>query len=191
MSRKAAKTDNHNPASKLLLRRAFLRRYHSGASIRVLDCFSGERELLWSTLRREFELADYLALDVKAKPGRIAMDSLRYLQNQEWEHDVIDLDAYGSPWKHWHEVLRRGRSATVFLTVGSVVMGRQDRQALRWMGVTFDVPIGLQKKLGSACRSYALTAGCDYGMRLVELTEAPNPNGSARYFGARIEPETS
>lgn len=188
---RSKQTDNHNLAAKLALRRYFLRKYHAAAPFSVVDCFSGGLECLWTTLRAEFPVADYLALDLKPKRGRLKLDSMRYLENQKWAHDVIDLDAYGSPWKHWIEVLKRGLAGTVFVTVGNSVFGRQDSTALAFIGLTFDVPIGLHKNLGDLIVSYALAAATTHGFTIAEIVEAPNPNGRARYLGIRLERTTN
>jgi hypothetical protein len=94
-----AKTDNHDPRAKLELRRYFLRKYHGDGLARVLDCCQGSG-LLWGTLRQEFECESYWGLDLKRKPGRLSIDSSRVLAQPGWPQDVIDIDTYGSPWKH-------------------------------------------------------------------------------------------
>ena len=132
MSKVGTKTDNHNLGAKLALRRRFLSDFHSAEPFSVVDCFSGG-EALWTPLRAEFPVAEYLALDVKEKRGRLKIDSLRYLQNQEWNHDVIDLDAYGSPWRHWYEVLKRGKTCTVFLTIGNTMFKNSKPRRWRWL----------------------------------------------------------
>lgn len=91
------KTDNHNLRAKLDLRRAMLRKLKPGFS--VLDCFAGEQKI-WTRLRQEFECGEYLSIDEKPGRGRLKMDSLRFLQNQKWSADVVDLDCYGCPWDH-------------------------------------------------------------------------------------------
>lgn len=179
-----AKTDNHNLAAKLALRRHFLEKYKNPNGFSVVDCFSGG-EAIWSRLRREFSVREYLALDVKEKRGRLKLDSLRYLQG-EWDHDVIDLDAYGSPWRHWNEVLVRKRSCIVFLTVGSTMFRAQQKEAVAQLGITFDIPPGLQMHLEELVLERQLTRYADFGLACEHAMEAENPGGSARYFGMKL-----
>jgi hypothetical protein len=100
---KETKTDNHNLRAKLELRREFLREFPPAKALSVCDCFSGEAEAIWTPLRGEFNIGEYLALDVKAKPNRLKLDSLRYLQNQLWTHDVIDLDVTKDSRQWWKD----------------------------------------------------------------------------------------
>lgn len=181
-----SKTDNHNLKAKLDLRRSFLSEFDSEKPFSVVDCFSGESEAIWTQLRNEFNVGEYLALDIKSKPNRIKIDSLRYLRTQTWKHDVIDLDAYGSPWRHWHEVLKRGLSCTVFLTVGSTGFRAQQTEALKVLGITFQVPCGFHSGLEQ------MVIEANLGLALENFTvdraaQAENPGGNALYFGLRLQ----
>jgi hypothetical protein len=182
------KTDNHNPAAKLALRRQLLSELPRKMPLSVADCFSGS-ETLWGVLRQEFPVREYLALDVKPKRGRLKLDSLRYLQNQQWEHDVIDLDAYGSPWRHYFEVLKRRRPCVVFLTIGSTGMRVQQAEGLASIGIVgFRPPAGMHAALADLITERALGAFYSYGLALLSGWEASNPGGSARYIGLRLGP---
>jgi hypothetical protein len=182
---KETKTDNHNLRAKLELRRTMLRDFPRAKSLSVCDCFSGETEAIWTQLRREFNVGEYLALDVKAKPNRLKLDSLRYLQNQIWQHDVIDLDAYGSPWRHWFEVLRREQSCLVFLTIGNTMFRNQQSEALAALGITFKIPIGLHAALAGIITEHVLAAALKK-FTITRSLEALNSGGNARYIGVRL-----
>lgn len=183
--RMSSKTDNHNIDAKLALRRACLK---VGAPIKVLDCFSGS-EAIWRILRNEYDVTEYLALDVKRKKNRLKIDSLKVLTGQTWTHDVIDLDAYGSPWAHWHEVLKsdRHKQLTVFLTIGSAVFGRLSGFAIKSMGIPGETPAGMHKQLNKKSLSYCLAECYKYAWIVEEAKEAPNPGGSARYIGLNLK----
>lgn len=185
---KGAKCDNHNLKAKLDLRRELLKDYQPKRGLSVVDCFSGEREAIWTQLRREFNVSEYFALDVKAKDRRLKMDSLRYLQNQKWAHDVVDLDAYGSPWAHWFEVLRRGRECTVFLTVGNVGFKQQQLEALAALGITFRIPGGLHGFVAELVCDHCIGKALEK-FTITKAVEALNPGGNARYFGLRLVPK--
>jgi hypothetical protein len=182
------KTDNADPRAKLDLRRYFLRKYHAQPP-HVLDCCQGDG-LLWQTLRREFTLSSYWGLDLKPKKGRLTIDSVRVLALPGRPHDVIDVDTYGSPWKHWKAILPQvDRPTTVFLTMGQVSMG-VDRTIFGHLGLgDLQPPPGIARKLVSAALRYSLADAYRHGLRLVEAVEAlPAHPGSARYFGVRLEP---
>ena len=177
------KTDNHNLAAKLNLRRQFMR---DGLS--VMDCFSGQDEAIWSVLRREFVVTEYLALDIKHKRNRLKIDSLIILQGQKWTHNVIDLDAYGSPWSHWGEVIKSDRHETliIFLTIGTAVFGKLSNFARNAIGVPSETPTGMDKQLAEISVSFCLSACCKYGWIVDDAREALNPGGNARYIGIKI-----
>ena len=182
---KGKKVDNHNLDAKLALRRKLLAGQKLG-KLSVIDCFSGG-EVLWTILRKEFPVDEYLALDVKAKRARLKIDSLRYLQNQEWEHNVIDLDAYGSPWRHWFEVLKRGKSCIVFLTIGNTVFKQKQTEAIKTLGIDFKVPAGLQGALAELIFEQCLASLYENGFTVKAAFEALNPGGNARYIGLSLE----
>lgn len=187
------KTDNHHLGAKLALRRKFLATFHAEQPFSVVDCFSGG-EALWTPLRSEFPVAEYLALDVKEKRGRLKMDSLRYLQNQKWTHDVIDLDAYGSPWRHWYEVLKRGQACTVFLTIGNTMFKKQQTEALAAAGlvfrtagrIVFKIPAGLHGSVTDIVERHNLALACER-FQIPLAMEAKNDGGTAKYIGVRLE----
>lgn len=179
------KTDNHLLDAKVELRRRLLHDQKQFARLSVVDCFSGS-ETIWKILQKEFKVAEYLALDTKTKRARLKLDSLRYLQGQQWDHNIIDLDAYGSPWRHWFEVLKRGKSCIVFLTVGNTIFKQQQTEAIARLGIDFKVPAGLQGALAEIICDFCLAALYDFGFTIQAALEAKNPGGSAKYFGIHI-----
>ena len=113
------KTDNKNIAAKLKIRRYFLNRYHTDEPPRVLDCCAGG-EILWTLLRGEFTVKSYWPLDIKRKSGRLNLDSVLVLSRSGWSQNVIDIDTYGGPWKHYAAMLPNvTQDTTVFLTIGN------------------------------------------------------------------------
>ncbi len=116
------KIDNSNLADKLGLRRYFLDRYHKGREIKVFDACQG-RQVLWGILRKEYSCR-YWGVDTKKKKGRLKVNSERVLAEAGWDFDVIDVDTYGQPWRHWESIIKNGsRDVTVFLTIGMVAVG--------------------------------------------------------------------
>lgn len=182
-------TDNHNLTAKLALRRRALRSWGKRRPLRVLDCFAGG-QVIWSTLQAEFPVAEYLSFDLKPRRGRLKLDSLRFLSDQRWTHTVIDLDAYGSPWSHWVQVLRRGQPCLVFLTIGTGRNGRNaviKRDALDLAGIPADLPFGMHCGLMETVNDRCLGACYAHGLAPREAWEASNPGGNARYIAVLLE----
>lgn len=184
------KTDNHNPQAKLDLRRHFLQKYHADGGADVFDCCQGSG-LLWGTLRKEFKIRSYWGVDLKPKPGRLKIDSVRILE-QGISQNVIDVDTYDSPWKHWQQIVAHlSQPTTVFLTIGSTMFrGSFDAVGSRALGLdrlSF-LPESFGSKISAIAASYALASGCEFAT-IVEAVEAVS-TGHARYLGVRLEPKT-
>jgi hypothetical protein len=182
----ATKTDNHDSRAKLELRRYFLHRYHADTPPDVLDCCQGGG-LLWRRLREQFAVRSYWGVDLKPKKGRLKLDSVRILQQPGWTQNVVDIDTYGSPWRHWMAMLPNIRQpTTVFLTIGQYQMGTA-KEIKEAVGVaSLEVPPGILCKLHGISVSYVLARGCDY-LTIREAVEAESV-GNARYIGVRLEP---
>jgi len=186
MKTTSKQTDNKHLIVKLELRRYFLTKY--AEPFRVFDCCQGDG-VIWSTLQREFPIENYYGVDLKPKPGRLKIDSLKILQQPGWTDNVIDIDTYGAPWSHWEAVVRHcERPLTVFLTWGRLNMTATENALEQKMGIPFDVPSSLSSQLGAEAVRWAFhTNQCN----LVEVKEALEPTykSRTRYFGARIEPK--
>lgn len=189
-----SKMDNFDPVAKLELRRHFLRKYHADDPPHVLDCCQGSG-LLWTALRREFAVASYWGVDVKPRKGRVKLDSVRILVQPGWPQNVVDVDTYGSPWKHWDALLPQiSRPTTVFLTLGQKVtgiVGALSKEAIGAIGLTSLrklLPSAFHVKIAGLCVSYLLARSYDYGITIIEAVEAVSANRDARYIGVRVEP---
>jgi len=188
----SAKSDNSNHAGKLELRRYFLRRY---PPVKVLDCCQGEM-VLWSRLRQEFPCT-YMGLDVKEKRGRLKLKSHRLLENRHLDFDVIDVDTYGSPWKHWFALLPNlSRPTTVFLTAGFSAAGGGviSKEQLRALGIDglkhfSETRTAFSLVLNPFSLHYCIAQVTHYGLRIIEAREALHGGrfGHTRYIGLRLE----
>lgn len=191
------KTDNSSPAAKLALRRMFLKKYHADDPPDVLDCCQGEGRI-WKQLRLDgFEVASYWGVDLKPQRGRLRIDSIKILSQRGWTQNVIDIDTYGSPWKHYLAMLPRVKHpVTVFLTIGVGGPGRirVGREELDAMGL----PDGVKSMSGAITHPLldhaihcSLTRAYAYGLEIVEALEVYEPPLSkwrTRYYGVRLEP---
>lgn len=180
------KIDNHNAHAKLELRRYFLRKYPGPHH--VLDCCQGEA-VLWNRLREEFAIDSYWGVDLKRKKGRLKIDSTRILAQPGWIQNVIDIDTYGSPWKHWQAMLPNvSRPTTVFLTIGK---GRQQETImcnvlLGCLGITSEFAKALPKCLKSEHIFGDIGVHAMLGQATSdEIIEAKHA-GFARYIGLRL-----
>ena len=178
--------DNSHLESKLELRRHFLRQIKE--PLRVMDCFQGDG-VIWNHLKSEFELESYWGLDLEIKKGRLKIDSSRVLSQPGWSENVIDLDAYGSPWKHYIAMLPNIRDwVVVFLTfsIGKLVFSI-DQIQLDMLGVShLNIPPGIKNKLTKYAVSHCLTKSYDFCIIPIEVKEAI-PFGNCRYIGLRLE----
>lgn len=187
------RVDNHNAGAKLALRRHFLDKYHADGRFSVFDACQGSGTL-WKELRPWYP-CDYWGVDLKPKPGRLEADSIRLLEAGVTA-DVIDVDAYGSPWRHYNALLPNvAAPVTVFLTEGMVWNGGLNVPAeiLDATGLrlpTLQVPRALAvRTVMPDSWKYAISGARKHGLRVAEIVESMNKGGSARYFGVRLEPE--
>lgn len=189
----STKTDNSHVEAKLSSRRHFLDKYHVGERPYVFDACQG-RGLLWSQLRQTYDVR-YWGVDLKAAPGRLKIDSGRILSQVGWTFDIIDIDTYGSPWKHYFAMLPRvTRPVTVFLTSGFIRMGAGGRIpniALAAAGLCFAhlrPPISLLARAIGHITSVCLAAPLGSGLEIEYAAEAITDSPNVRYFGLRLSP---
>lgn len=187
------KTDNHNLRTKLDLRRYFLHKYHTEMPPRVFDCCQGNGTI-WKELQKDYQPQSYWGVDLKPKKGRIKIDSERVLKQPGWSFDVVDVDAYGSPWDHWIAILKHtNNSLTVFLTIGVIRVGgggnlsKSQKQALGINGLP--VPPGICGKLHELSARYMLAKAEEHHITIQECIEA-FPSANARYIGVRLQMQT-
>jgi hypothetical protein len=186
-----AKTDNHNPKVKLDLRRYFLNKYHAENPPSVFDCCQGSA-VMWTQLQKEFAVANYWGVDLKPKKGRLKIDSVRILQQPGWSFDVIDVDTYGEPWKHWLQIVKNANKATtIFLTIAVIKMGgggNISNESMSILGIDKlpSAPQSFCGKMSALVPDWMLAKALEYST-ITEAVEAVS-DGNARYIGVRFEP---
>ncbi len=182
------KTDNTRLADKIALRRWFLQKYHAERVPVVWDCCQGQRRI-WDALRREFRVAYQGADRSPRRAGGIKLESTRLFDLPGWRCDVVDIDTYGEPWRHYEKVCRTASAAlTCFLTVGQVRVGggRCSEYVFRALGLPDGTPHSLASEI--AGEAIEILIWFPLGrLRLVDCREMPI-RGRARYFGLRLEP---
>ena len=181
------KTDNKYLAEKVALRTYFLRKYHQD-NAKVFDCCQGAG-LIWKTIRKEFKVASYWGVDLKARPGRVAMNSVDVL-NRKLTDNVIDVDTYGEPWQHWLTMLPNiVQPTTVYLTWTSLCSINMSSIVKRHVfGGELRMPSSLFGKLWDYANATLLTAPEQHGLEIVECMETVNKTPS-RYIGIHVRPK--
>ena len=185
-------TDNGALDAKLALRRAALARWPDDPRV-VFDVCQGAGTL-WGALRGEFQIARYFGADIKPSPGRLRVDSARLLAAGDLGANIIDVDTYGEPWKHWRALLPHiARPTTVFLTLGqanySVMRASADSVRVLGLGGLRSCPLSLAGRVARrlGCR-YALAEAHQFvllsgGFQIVTAR-------GTRYIAVRVEPKT-
>ena len=118
LSKVATKTDNTALDVKVRLRLDNLPRKRT---IKVLDLFAGDG-LIWQRIKESSNKdIEIVSIDKKRKTNRLHLvgDNLKFLQSIGIENfDVIDLDAYGCPYKPLKWLLRHKlkRNAIIHVT---------------------------------------------------------------------------
>jgi hypothetical protein len=183
------KVDNGNWAAKLNLREYFLGKYHNDRPPLVLDCCQGNG-IIWEKLRMRHALAGYWGVDLKPRMGRLLIDSVQILQQPGWPQNVIDIDTYGLPWKHWMAMLPNvSQPTTVFMTIGRIGWTMVDASGLAAMGLSaMRPPPAILMRLHGLALDYLLHKPSDYGLRIVEASQAAG-RGQVLYVGVRLEPQ--
>ena len=188
---KQTKTDNSNFVHKLALRRYFLEKYHGSGRLDVMDCCQGSG-LIWAQLKQEFQLSSYWGLDVKKRKGRLTISSERVLAQAGWSQNVIDIDTYGAPWKHWNALLPNlNAPTTVFLTIGHYPLS-DDHTVRRSLGLKqLPVPPSIIGKLKDFSIPYCLTQSAG-NVIIIECLKAHLEQMGAvhmHYLGLRVVPK--
>lgn len=136
MSNQAIKTNN----DKSLLNSKVILRINSienlSGTIKVLELFGGEG-VLWNEVKR-ITGKDIVILSIdKNKYNRVQLqgDNLKFLDSIDFsKFNVIDADAWGSPYKQIDKVFKRGFKGIVHCTFIQTMMGRLSNELLFSLG---------------------------------------------------------
>jgi hypothetical protein len=184
---------NKDPEAKLALRRHFLDKYHADQPPRVFDCCQGNA-LLWTQLRKEYDVASYWGVDLEPKKGRLKINSIRVLNQPGWAYDVIDVDTFGSPWDHYDAILRNlKRPATVFLTIGREGGGRilhSNAFGGKYLKLPARTPDLLKVRVAIESVDKLIWRCTEFGLHPEEACMAVS-DASAGYYGVRLVPSVA
>lgn len=145
MNNQVIKTDNSYFNEKVSLRLASLKLI-KGKDINVLDAFSGDGKL-WEIIKNKISKnINVTRIEIKpdAKGVYLKGDNLKYLSGMDLnKYDIIDLDAYGSPFRQLELIFKRKYIGIVHCTFIQTMSGGINHSLLEFNGYS--------KKMISKC----------------------------------------
>ena len=134
MNRRQIKTDNSYLNTKVNLRMNHL---PSKKSIKVLDCFAG-RSRIWKEIKkRSFKNINVIGIDRITYGSTLKGDNIKYLKGMDLnKYDIIDLDAYGVPFRQLEIIFRKKYRGILFITFIQSMWGRLPVRMLTKIGYT-------------------------------------------------------
>ncbi len=135
---KQTQTDNSCLEEKVILRLNSLSEINK-PTISVLECFGGDG-IIWGKVKERTEKKiNVLRIDVK--PDKVGVylhgNNLKYLATIDLSgFDIIDLDAYGSPFQQLEIVFRRAYKGLIHCTFIQTGMGMINHDLLEEVGYT-------------------------------------------------------
>ena len=132
-------TDNSFLQDKIILR---LKHLPKKDVINILDCFSGDSKI-WDEIKKNSDKEiNVLKIEQKEKSGiYLKGDNIKFLISIDLKKfDVIDLDAYGIPYKQLNVILKKANKDTVvYVTFIQSLFGV--------LPIKFLVSLGYSKKM--------------------------------------------
>jgi len=134
MNRPQIKTDNSYLNSKINLRMNHL---PNKQSIKVLDCFAG-RSRIWEEIKKKSSKnINTVGINRISYGSTLKGDNIKYLKGMNLDkYDIIDLDAYGVPFRQLEIVFRKKYKGILFVTFVQSIFGRLPVRMLEKIGYT-------------------------------------------------------
>lgn len=127
------KTDNHYIDEKIKLREEVI---SLTKNPKILECFSGEGKL-YGRIKENYRLTRIEILQGKNKNPHLKGDSFKYLIGMDLtKFNIIDLDAYGIPFKYIEHIVKSGFKGFVIVTAIQTGMGKLPNDLLFKLGYT-------------------------------------------------------
>jgi len=133
------KTDNSYLEQKIKLRIDTINLVNK-KNIHVLDCFAG-KGLIWNEVKKQFPEHDIRILQIEKvkNKNKLALqgDNLKVMKSLNLKQfDIIDLDAYGIPYKQLKEIFNQHYKGYVHVTAIQSGMGALPKDMLKELGFT-------------------------------------------------------
>jgi len=134
MNRRQIKTDNSYLNSKINLRMNHL---PDKQSIKVLDCFAG-RSRIWKEIKKKSNKnINVIGIDRISYGSTLKGDNIKYLKGMNLnKYDIIDLDAYGVPFRQLEIIFRKKYKGILFITFIQSIFGSLPVKMLEKIGYT-------------------------------------------------------
>lgn len=134
MNRPRIKTDNSYLNSKVNLRMNHL---PNKKSIKVLDCFAG-KSIIWKEIKRKSDKdINVIGIDKVSYGSTLRGDNIKYLKGMDLnKYDIIDLDAYGVPFRQLEIIFQKRYRGISFITFVQSIFGRLPVRMLEKIGYT-------------------------------------------------------
>lgn len=130
------KTDHSHFTLRLELRLESLKKIRK-QKIRVIDCFAGDG-LLWDKIKKDSSKdIDILKIEKKRNARGIYLmgDNVKFLRLLNLDRfDIIDLDAYGSPYRQLNEIFKKNYQGIVICTFCQTGMGGLNKKMIEEIG---------------------------------------------------------
>lgn len=166
------KTNNAFPALKKRLRQI-----DRPVDAKVLDCYAGNQEM-W----KNEPLSRYFPIDRESyKNLSVQADNLKILKSLNLsKFNVIDLDAYGVPFKQFELIFNSGFSGTVYFTFIQTMFGKLPNRLLFEFGYT----PAMLKKTQTVFNKNGFEKLKNYlAKRGIQQIKYFNPEGTQKFYG--------
>jgi len=134
MNRQPIRTDNSYLNTKINLRMNHL---PDRKNIKVLDCFAG-RSRIWKEIKKKSNRnINVVGIDRISYGSTLKGDNVKYLKGMNLDkYDIIDLDAYGVPFRQLEIIFKKKYKGILFITFVQSIFGRLPVRMLEKIGYT-------------------------------------------------------
>ena len=134
MNRPQIKTDNSYLKNKISLR---INHLPDIQTIKVLDCFAGRSLICEGIKKRSTKNINVVGIDRISYGSTLRGDNVKYLKGMNLDkYDIIDLDAYGIPFRQLEIIFRKQYKGILFITFVQSIFGRLPVRMLMKIGYT-------------------------------------------------------
>ena len=159
---KQVQTDNSFLDAKVQLRAETL---PDQDTLHVLDAYSGQGTIwkqIKATSAKKIQITRIDTEDVKGV--YLKGDNLKYLNSIDLtKYDIVDLDAYGIPYKQLQALFNRGFKGTIYITFIQTLYGQLNKGLLNAIGYTDEmidkIPTLFNKEGFKKFKQYLATKG--------------------------------
>jgi hypothetical protein len=141
MSSQAIKTNNDAEMLQAKIDLRIQSIAHLKDEVNVLELFGGEGVLWAEVIKQTGKTVNILSID-KNKYRRLQLqgDNMKFIESLDLKiFDLIDIDAWGSPFKQLDMILNRGYAGIIHCTFIQSVLGQLSKDMLISLGYTHEM----------------------------------------------------